>query len=156
MHALIIVIFSIVLFALVLFAGITTMNTDYFNIKNKQYKVEADLANFTSSFSTYETLKRFKLPVSNWETEIQEISKYTFNTYNDGSVWEYNSNINGYYICLKNPEMNETLFRAIRIISKEREHGFVNKVCGANEDTTIFSDPPEFPAQAAFTYWITL
>ena len=156
MHALIIVIFSIILFSIVLFSGISYVNTDYFNIKNQQYKIEADLSNFMSNYSTYESLKGFRLPINNWESDIQEISKYIFNTYEDGSVWNYSSNVNGYYICLYNIEMKERLYKAIKKISIKKESAFLNENCGSDENTEIFLEPTSFPAKAAFTYWISL
>ena len=156
MHALIIVILSIALFAVVLFAGVNNINTDYFNIQNKYNKIEADIANFSSSFSTYESLKGYKLPLSNWETNLAEVSKYKFSSFEDGTVWTYSSNVNGYYICLSNESMKKTVFSAINKIANEKEYAFLNENCGSDENSASYSVPTEFPAKAALTYWITL
>ena len=156
MHALVIVLISIALFAIVLFTGINNINIDYFNIQNKQNKIAADIANFSSSFNTYESLKGFKLPLQNWETELSEVSKYSFSKFEDGSSWEYNSNINGYYICLSNEEMKKTIFSAIQKIASEKEYAFLNENCGSDENSASYSVPTEFPVKAALTYWITL
>lgn len=156
MHALVIVILSIALFAVVLFAGINNINTDYFNIQNKQNKIEADIANFSSAFSTYESLKGFKLPLTNWETNLSEVSKYNFNVFEDNSTWNYNSSVNGYYICLSNETMNKTIFKAIKNIAEEKEYAFLNENCGSDENSSTYSIPTEFPAKAALTYWIIL
>jgi hypothetical protein len=156
MHALVIVILSIALFAVVLFAGINNINTDYFNIQNKENKIEADVANFSSAFSTYESLKGFKLPLTNWEINLSEVSKYNFSTFDDGSVWGYNSNVNGYYICLSNDLMSKNTFDAVKSVANEKEYAFLNENCGSDENSASYSMPTEFPAKAALTYWITL
>lgn len=156
MHALIIVIFSIALFGYVLFAGINHVNTEYFNIKNVKNRVEADISNFSMAFSTYDSLKGFKLPLNNWENELSEVSKYNFKDLDDGSVWVYSSNVNGYYICLSNNSMKKTVFSAIEEIASEKDYAFLNETCGSDENSASYSVPTEFPAKAALTYWITL
>lgn len=156
MHALIIVLISIALFSIVLFAGINNINIEYFNIKNKENKIEADIANFSSAFSTYESLKGFKLPVTNWESNLSEVSKYNFSAFDDNSIWNYNSSVNGYYICLSNDLMSENTFDAIKSLANKKEYAFLNENCGSDENSSTYSMPTEFPAKAALTYWITL
>lgn len=156
MHALLIVLISIGLFAVVLFTGISNINMDYFNIKNKENKIKTDIANFSSSFSTYESLKGFILPITNWQSNLSEFSKYNLNDYEDGSVWSYNSSANSYYICLSNESMKKTIFEAASKIADEKEHAFLNENCGADENSASYTIPTSFPAKAALTYWITL